>query len=88
MRIQEPSCTWSGPYQEAFLANVKVNVFAALVSYKSTEVPSGNAMPDTFVSLLECALHVGSDQLLTARSIQSFLSLMDSELFHLIVHVD
>ena len=58
------------------------------MSYKAAEVPSGDAGPDTLVSLLESALHVGGDKLLAAGSIKCFLSLMNSELLHFIVHID
>ena len=78
----------SGPNEESFLANIEVNVFAVLVSDETTKVAACDAMPDAFVFLFECALHVRCQQFLAARCIKCLLSFMNGEVFHLILHVD
>ena len=52
------SCAWSGPYKEALLPYVEVDVLTTFVGYKSAEVTAGNAVPDTAISLFKGALHV------------------------------
>ena len=55
------SCTRCRPYQESLLTYVEVDVFPSFMCDKSTEISSGDAMPDSLISFFEGALHVRSN---------------------------
>ena len=56
--------------------------------YEAAKVPTGYAMPDPFVFLLEAGFHEGGNKSLAGRGLKSSNGLGDSECFHVVLHIE
>ena len=57
------------------------------MSYKTSEVASNDAVPDTLICFLKTALHVVGNELLAGCDIECVLGILNCELYHVIFHI-